>query len=400
MASPFPALHVGGLPVAASRLQPAPRLPGSVTRALAHPLAPLESRWLAAALFAAALAVAAGWVWRARRRRGHGLAVRRGSLPTTAAAVTIATLVLLSGLVLVNGYVGYLPTVSSLLGRLPTPIAAQPTPLAPRGGSAGAASVKRVTIPADPALDVPALPAVVYLPPGYGTSPRRYPVVYLIHGYPGRAVDWFNGGEVPTTMTTLLEHQLVQPMIVVAPTAAVGFTRDSECLNAVGGPQFETYLTRDVVGWVDRRYRTVRQAGGRAVGGMSSGGYCALNLGLRHQDEFSVILAHEPYGTPGTSARWRLLGGSQARYQANSPIAYLPTMPFRHRLAVFLDAPASDPGSLSDTLRVAHELAARDQLVSLQIVHGVGHTWQEARRELPYSLVFASRHLTAAGPRR
>ena len=186
----------------------------------------------------------------------------------------------------------------------------------------------------------------------------------------------------------------------VAPTAAVGFTSDSECLNAVGGPQFETYLTRDVVGWVDRRYRTVRQAGGRVVGGMSSGGYCALNLGLRHQDEFSVILAHEPYGTPGTSARWRLLGGSQARYQANSPIAYLPTMPFRHRLAVFLDAPASDPGSLSDTLRVAHELAARDQLVSLQIVHGVGHTWQEARRELPYSLVFASRHLTAAGPRR
>jgi len=400
MASPFLALDVGGLPVAASGLKPAPRLPGSVTRALAHPPAPLESRWLAAALFAAALAVAAGWAWRARRRRGHGVAVTHRGLRTTAAAVTIATLVLSSGLVLVNGYVGYLPTVSSLLGRLPTPIAAQPTPLPPRGGLAGAASVERVTIPADPALDVPALPAVVYLPPGYGTSLRRYPVVYLIHGHPGRAVDWFNGGEVPTTMTTLLEHQMVQPMIVVAPTAAVSFTSDSECLNAVGGPQFETYLTADLVGWVDRRYRTVRQAGGRAVGGMSSGGYCALNLGLRHQDEFSVILAHEPYGTPGTSARWRLLGGSQARYRANSPIAYLPTMPFRHRLAVFLDTPAVDPGSLSDTLRVAHELAARDQLVSLQIVHGVGHTWQEARRELPYSLVFASRHLTAAGSRR
>jgi enterochelin esterase-like enzyme len=399
MASPFPALHVGGLPVAASRLQPAPQLPGSVTRALAHPPASLESRWLAAALFAAALAVAAGWAWRVRRR-GHGVAVTRRGLRITAAAVTIATLVQLSGLVLVNGYVGYLPTVSSLLGRLPTPIAAQPTPLPPRGGSAGAASVERVTIPADPALDVPALPAVVYLPPGYGTSPRRYPVLYLIHGHPGRAVDWFNGGEAPTTMATLLEHQMVQPMIVVGPTAAVSFTSDSECLNAVGGPQFETYLTRDVVGWVDRRYRTVRQAGGRAIGGMSSGGYCALNLGLRHQDQFSVILAHEPYGTPGTSARWRLLGGSQARYQANSPIAYVPTMPFRHRLAVFLDAPASDPGSLSDTLGVAHELAARDQLVSLQIVHGVGHTWQEARRELPYSLVFASRHLTAAGSRR
>jgi hypothetical protein len=60
---------------------------------------------------------------------------------------------------------------------------------------------------------------------------------------------------------------------------------------------------------------------------------------------------------PSWSRRWRLLGGSRARYRANSPIAYLPTMSFRHRLAVFLDAPASDRGSLSDTLRVAAEPA-------------------------------------------
>jgi enterochelin esterase-like enzyme len=261
----------------------------------------------------------------------------------------------------------------------------------------GVGSVQQVTIPADPALDVPALPAVVYLPPGYGTSQRRYPVVYLIHGHPGRAVDWFDGGEAAQTMTTLLADHLIQPMIVVSPTAAFSFTSDSECLNAVAGPQFETYLTRDVVGFVDRHYRTVPQAGGRAIGGMSSGGYCALNLGLRHQDEFSMILAHEPYGTPGASARWRVLGGSQALYRANSPIAYLPTMVFRHRLAVFLDAPANDQGSLSDTLWIAHELVARDQLVSLRVARGVGHTWLEARLELPYSLVFASQQLSAGG---
>jgi enterochelin esterase-like enzyme len=186
---------------------------------------------------------------------------------------------------------------------------------------------------------------------------------------------------------------------VVSPTAATSWASDSECLNAVGGPQFETYLTRDVVGFIDRHYWTIPQASGRAIGGMSSGGYCALNLGLRHQDEFSLILAHEPYGTPGSSARWRLLGGSQALYQANSPIAYLPTMTFRHRLAVFLDAPANDRSSLSDTLRIAHELVARSQLVSLRVARGVGHTWLEARLELPYSLVFASQQWSARGAR-
>ncbi len=408
MASPFRpdgAVRQGGLDVdgpagAAHRLHPAPRLPSTVTRVLTHRPAPLESRWLALAFFAAALAVAAVWAWHVRRGRARGAVVssHRG-LRTAAVAAATGTLLLLGGLVLVNAYVGYLPTVSSLLGRVPTPIAAQPTPLQPARGSARAASVEQVTIPADPALKVSALPAIIYLPPGYGQSGRRYPVVYLIHGHPGHAIDWFDGGEVPATMTTLLADHLIRPMIIVAPTAAASWASDSECINAVDGPQFETYLTRFVVSWVDAHYQTVPQASGRAIGGMSSGGYCALNLGLRHQDEFSVILAHEPYGTPGTSARWRLLGGSQELYQGNSPMVYLPTMTFRHRLAVFLDAPANDPGSLSDTLRVAHQLVARDQFVSLRIAHGVGHTWLEAQLELPYSLVFASQHLTAGGAR-
>jgi len=379
---------------AARRLHPTPRLPSAVTRVLAHPPAPLESRWLAAAFLAAGLAVAA-WTWRARRRRGRGVAVAHRGLRTATAAAATAVSLLLGALVLVNAHVGYLPTVSSLLGRLPTPIAAQPNPLRPAQGLPGVASVQQVTIPADPALELPALPAVVYLPAGYGASQRRYPVVYLIHGHPGRAIDWFNGGQVARTMTMLLADHLVQPMIVVSPTVATSWASDSECLNAVGGPQFETYLTRDVVGFIDRRYWTISQASGRAIGGMSSGGYCALNLGLHHRDEFSVILAHEPYGTPGSSARWRLLGGSQALYQANSPIAYLPTMTFRHRFAVFLDAPSSDRGSLSDTLRIAHELVARSQLVSLRVVRGVGHTWLEARLGLPYSLVFASQQWSA-----
>jgi enterochelin esterase-like enzyme len=381
---------------AAHRLQPAPRLPGTVTGVLAHPAAPLESRWLAAAFLATGLAVGAAWAWRVRQRRWRGVAVAHHRPGTAAAAAAMGVPLLCGALVLVNAYVGYLPTLSSLLGRLPTPIAAQPSRLLAARGTPGVASVQQLTIPADPALAIPALPAVVYLPPGYGAAQRRYPVLYLIHGHPGRAVDWFDGGEAAQAMTTLLADHLIQPMIVVSPSAATSFASDSECLNAVGGPQFETYLTRDVVGFIDQHYRTVRQASGRAIGGMSSGGYCALNLGLHHQGEFSVILAHEPYGTPGSSARWRLLGGSQALYGANCPIGYLPTMVFHHRLTVFLDAPAHG-GSLSDTLQVAHQLAVRGQLVYLRVARGVGHTWLEARLELPYSLLVASQHLRAGG---
>ena len=381
-------------------IHPAPRLPGGVAAALSQRPSPLESGWLAAACFAAAVAAVAVWAWRARRRRAVGLPARRGRLATAAAALLTVTPLLLGCGILVNSYVGYAPTVGSLLGsRAVTAHAAVPDPgrgPAGRRVATDRAVVERVTLPADRELQVPALPAIVYLPPGYGAPGRRYPVVYLIHGHPGRAVDWFNGGRVTRAMDVLLADRMVQPMIVVAPTAAAGWAQDSECLDATRGPKFDTYLTRDVVGFVDATYDTVASAGGRAIGGMSSGGYCALNLGLRHQAEFSVILAHEPFGTPGRSAL-RLLGGSPARYRANSPIATIPGMPFRRRLAVFLDAPADDPASLADTTCMAQELAARHQFVTLQIADGVGHTWREARLELPTSLVFASEHLVAAG---
>ena len=65
------------------------------------------------------------------------------------------------------------------------------------------------------------------------------------------------------------------PVPPALPGAATTWASDSECLNPVRGPQFETYLTRDVVGWIDGHHRTVPQAEGRAIGGMSSGGYCA-----------------------------------------------------------------------------------------------------------------------------
>jgi S-formylglutathione hydrolase FrmB len=75
---------------------------------------------------------------------------------------------------------------------------------------------------------------------------------------------------------------------------------------------------------------------------MSSGGYGALNLGLRHQDRFAVILAQMPYGDPGNVTA-TLLGGSRALWLANSPSVYIPTMTFHDPMAVYLIAGSRDP---------------------------------------------------------
>ena len=235
----------------------------------------------------------------------------------------------------------------------------------------------------------------MYLPPGYeakANAHRRYPVVYLLHGYPGSPIDWFRAAEVQDQMDALLRYHLVQPMLIVAPDASGGWLHDSEMLNQVGGPQVETYLTRAVVAAVDARYRTVPDRSGRAIGGVSSGGYGALNLGLHHQATYAVILSMMPYGDPGAVTQ-TLLGGSRTLWLANSPGHYIPTMTFHDPMTVFLAAGSQDP-QLPEARLLAHLLSKRGQLAVLEKVLGATHTWRGARAEIPYALAFASQHLT------
>jgi enterochelin esterase-like enzyme len=415
-------------------IRAAPTLPDFVVRQLSGGR-PLESRWVPAGLAAGALLAGVAW-WLARRHRAAARATP--SRPRTAAravpsphravagavrsprrpprglvaglGAACCVLLVLATLASVNSYVGYVPTLGSLLNRLPRaghaarrrPLVALPRDLrravAPLDGVAGPGSrIVEVTIDA-PALGFHHRAAYVYLPAGYDlrvNDHRRYPVVYLLHGTPGGAIDWMRAGAVQTTMDTLVADHLIQPMIVVAPSSSWSWVTDSECLDTVRGPRAETYLTSVVVGWVDSHFRTIADRADRAIGGMSSGAYCALNLGLRHQHEFSVLLAHEPYGTPGLNAEHRLLDGSAALYRANSPIEYLPTLRFSDQMAVFLDAGSDDQEGLREVRRLAVELADRGQVVAMRVAAGSGHTWREARLELPYSLIFADQHLGA-----
>ena len=346
---------------------------------------PLESPWLAVGLGALVPAtvalIALSHHWRGRhpgppRHRW----LRRGGL-----GAWLVLLAALAGLAGLNAYVGYVPTLPSLFGDLPIGI----------GHDARGAGSQVVSLEIGaPSLRVPPSRCYVYLPPGYGSRAqrrRRYPVVYLLHGYPGGPIDWFRGAQVQETMDAMLADGLVQPMILVAPDASGGWLHDSEMLNQVGGPQVESYLVGTVVHAVDRRFRTVAERAGRAIGGVSSGGYGALNLGLRHQDVFSVILSLMPYGTPGAVTR-TLLGGSRALWLANSPAAYIPTMTFRHPMTVELMAGDHDP-EVKVAARLARMLHARGQYAVFNEVQGAGHTWRGARVEAPYVLAFASGHL-------
>src|SRR6516165_3718408 len=106
---------------------------------------------------------------------------------------------------------------------------------------------------------------VVYLPPGYQTAQRRYPVAYLLHGFGRRSTSWIAG--------PLVERGAFRQWI------------DSP----VNG-NFEQYVTREVVNWVDGHYRTVASRDSRGVFGISSGGLGAWHLGSRNPDVSGAMM--------------------------------------------------------------------------------------------------------------
>jgi enterochelin esterase-like enzyme len=362
------------------------RLPGGWDRGL-DTVGYLESPWLAGLLWVLLLATIAWAIWRFVRRHRAGRPLHHAALRRTGLAVLMVVLFVLAGSATANAYVGYVPTIGSAFGSVGEDI---------KGGS----RIDQLSIGAAE-LDVPPGPAYVYVPPGYDNadnSTHRYPVIYLLHGYPGASVDWVRAGDMQQILDKLIQDRLVEPMIAVAPDASGGWVHDSEMVNQVGGAQLETYLTKTVPQTIDGKYRTIADRTGRAIAGVSSGGYGALNLALRNQDVFSVSVPMMPYGDPG-SVLDSLFGGNEQLLEQNTPSQYIPTMNVTQKMSLLLVAGTEDP-QLPTARQLYAQLKARNSAdvdVGLQVVQGATHTWHGATMDSPYGYVFFSDRVRAAG---
>lgn len=136
----------------------------------------------------------------------------------------------------------------------------------------------------------------VYLPPGYDAAPaKRFPTLYLLHGYTGSNKAWTNPERMilPSMMNELIKSGRVQEMIVVAPNGWNAYKGGFYTNSTVIG-NWEDYIYRDVVQHVDSNYRTIARAESRGIAGHSMGGYGALSLAMKHPDVFSAVYALSP----------------------------------------------------------------------------------------------------------
>ena len=131
--------------------------------------------------------------------------------------------------------------------------------------------------------------AFIYTPPGYDSDQdKRYPVLYLQHGWGENEYGWAVQGHASLIMDNLIAEGDAKPFIVVM---TYGMTNDVRP-GGIGGfdiSQFETVLVKELIPYVDSNFRTLIDQPNRAMAGLSMGGMETKTITLRHLDTFSHI---------------------------------------------------------------------------------------------------------------
>src|SRR5688500_8259511 len=159
----------------------------------------------------------------------------------------------------------------------------------------------------DPNRDV-----VVYLPPSYSKEPnRRYPAVYFLHGYAARVDAYVNLLRLQEAADRSIADG-GKEIILVLPDAFTVYSGSMYSNSPVTG-DWEGYISRDLVGYIDSHYRTVADRDSRGLSGHSMGGYGTIRVGMKHPEVFSALysmsaccLMNNPFQIGRASCRERV----------------------------------------------------------------------------------------------
>ena len=296
--------------------------------------------------------------------------------------------------------------------------------------------------------DSPDRDVSIYLPPSYQTARnRRYPVVYLLHGFTDSDDRWFglvrHFVSVPAAADKAIAGTATREMMIVMPNAYTAFQGSMYSTSVTTG-DWEGYITRDLVSYIDSHYRTIADVKSRGLAGHSMGGYGAIRIGMRYPEVFSSLYVLSPccmfanpnpqglaraeaihnmeeaakadFGTKAalaSAAAWspnpgnppfffdlparedQLQPAIAAKWAANAPLAmidkYVPNLKRLHALAV--DAGAQDAG-IAATVRTLDQILRQYEIPHAFEIYEGTHTNRIAERLETKVLPFFSANLS------
>jgi enterochelin esterase-like enzyme len=220
-------------------------------------------------------------------------------------------------------------STAAVLARVRGHAQARPAAAAAHAASSGGAGL--APAPPSPAKTVSlscqspslggTLPTLVYLPRGYLNSTGRYPVVYFLHGLPANPTSYEYNGFIAQSLATA-----GKPAIVVTPQGARSQNADREYLDWSTTENWPRAISHDLVGCIDHRYRTIAGRDGRALTGLSAGGYGAFNIGLRTLSVFGAVESWSGYFAATDPAGTTVLNLGSQRADADAAVPTVPEL--------------------------------------------------------------------------
>lgn len=252
--------------------------------------------------------------------------------------------------------------------------------------------------------------ADVYLPPAWVVEPGlKLPVLVMLHGTPGDPVDWTrSAGADVISDRWALQHSGIAPILVM-PDINGSFWGDSECVDGPKG-NVDTYLSIDVPIWVRSHLHPAIGPQRWAVGGLSEGGMCAINLALRHPQVYATFLDFSGEAHPSHRGDVEsLFSGTRAaravKVRAYDPMQLLAGFAHPKEITGWFEVGTGDP-SLLVAARDMHQLAQKRGIATHLIEVPNGHhnfrMWRTSFRDAyPWvapRLVEASNVSAPSGP--
>lgn len=240
----------------------------------------------------------------------------------------------------------------------------------------------------------------IYLPPGYETSQRSYPVLYLLHGAGDDQTGWVQFGEVQHIADKAFEEGKATPMIIVMPDANTG---QRGYANDVRNEwRYEDFFFQELMPYVEKTYRIKTEKRFRAVAGLSMGGGGSFTYALHHPELFSsacpLSAATGPMALEDTKAQLKRAKPDanytdaeiEAYFKRQSVLELIKNMPDDQKKAVRWYIDCGDDDFLYEGNSLVHIAMRKKEIPHEFRIYDGGHTWTYWRRALPTVLSFIS----------
>lgn len=217
-------------------------------------------------------------------------------------------------------------------------------------------------------------PLVVYTPPGYRESKKKYPVFYLVSGTTDTEETWFRVGRVNFILDNLIAAKKATPMIIAMPYGAMmmGTPPPTSPQAAEMYKVFNDELIGNVMPYIEANFRVSRDREKRAIAGFSRGGGQSLFTGFNNLDKFAWIGSYSAYLTPEVFDKYF------------AGLAANPDVPNRRLKLLWLGVGNED---FLYKQAVAFEGYLKEKRIEHKsLVTGGGHTWMNARHYLAETL--------------